>query len=97
MLQGIELAMAAAGLWAVCRGRLTLSERCIVRGNKARLLGLIAMLPALGVIAALISLRTSAHPTVWPFTWLAQLTAIAFCAVVVYALGLRWGRNADAD
>ncbi len=90
MLLGAEIAMAVIGILAMARGRMPLTERKAVLGSKARLLGLVAMLPGLFALTAFLVVRGSARPVELSWLWMAQLGVILACAALVYALGLRW-------
>jgi hypothetical protein len=93
MLLGIEIAMAVLGIAALASGRLRLSERSVVVGARARLLGFVAMIP--GLLAAFFFLRFVFNDEVQPWLLMAQLGAIVGCAVAIYCLGLRWAVVTD--
>jgi hypothetical protein len=84
-----------SGLAALVRGRLPLSERTVIVGTKARILGFVAMLPGLFALGAYLYVRSLEKPVELPWMWMAQIGAIIGCALAIYLLGLRWAGFVD--
>src|SRR5690349_5065168 len=96
MLFGVEIAMAVFGLAVLARGRLALGARTVVSGAKARILGVVALLPAPFMYVLFLLLSNRIRITREALALL-DLGVIVTCTLLILTLGLRWATDPNVS
>ena len=97
MILGAEIGLLIMGIYALATGKLTLTKRRVVRGTRARLLAIIALLPIpitvlLGMILGIIFIGQGRSVSGSEFRWMAtgiEAGVVVLCVIALYAIGWR--------
>jgi hypothetical protein len=90
MILGLEIALAVYGLFGLVGGTLIVSKSRVVQGYRARLLGLLALVP---VVAAFVLIFTVSKENTQT---LIEGIIVGVVAVLVFVLGVLLSVNPDA-